>query len=110
MYVVVARLVFHLPAAHSLKDRRRVVSRLKERMRSRLPASVCEVGDADQAKSATLALSVTHRDADACRRVLAAARSIGQEVRDAQFCPDGSKYFILLPDVDIFDIGMGCGG
>jgi len=84
MYVVVARLVFHLPAARSLKDRRRVVSRLKERMRSRLPASVCEVGDADQVKSVTLALSVTHREADACRRVVAAARSIGQEVRDAQ--------------------------
>ncbi|MFM2077254.1 MAG: hypothetical protein RJA49_1144, partial [Actinomycetota bacterium] len=45
MFVGVARIVLQIPGARSLKDRRRVVTGLKDRTRATLPVSIAEIGD-----------------------------------------------------------------
>jgi uncharacterized protein len=57
MVIGVLRLRLHLPAAHSLKDRRAVVRRAADRVRARFNVSVAEVGDQERWQVATLAIS-----------------------------------------------------
>lgn len=83
MFVGTARFVIHIPAAQSLKDRRRVVNKLKDRIRARLSVSLCEVGRADRRQSATIGLATVARDAQSCLRVIAAARSMAETLGDA---------------------------
>jgi uncharacterized protein YlxP (DUF503 family) len=83
MFVGSLRLVIHIPAAQSLKDRRRVVNKLKDRIRARLSVSVCELGDADRHQVAVLGLATVARDATSCRRVLELAKSMAETIGDA---------------------------
>lgn len=83
MFVGTARFVIHIPAAQSLKDRRRVVNQLKDRIRARLSVSVCEVGRADRRQSATIALVTVARDAESCRKIISAARVMAETLGDA---------------------------
>lgn len=83
MFVGTARFVIHIPAAQSLKDRRRVVNKLKDRIRSRLSVSLCEVGRADRRQLATIGLATVARDPQSCLRVIASARTIAETLGDA---------------------------
>ncbi|HVP37860.1 MAG TPA: DUF503 domain-containing protein [Candidatus Saccharimonadales bacterium] len=58
MFVGSLKVQFFIPASRSLKDRRAVVSSLKERVRSRYNASVAEVDPEDRWQRATLAVAV----------------------------------------------------
>jgi uncharacterized protein YlxP (DUF503 family) len=62
MYVGVLRLRLHLPGARSLKDRRALVRRALERLRSRLPVSAAEVGDSERWQAATLGVCTVSND------------------------------------------------
>jgi uncharacterized protein YlxP (DUF503 family) len=66
MFVVVVRCELHLPAARSLKDKRAVMNRLKDRLRHG-NAAVAEVEHADLWQRAALGMAVvsgnaTHAD------------------------------------------------
>lgn len=58
MVVGTLRLELHLPAADSLKAKRSVVNRVKERVRSRFNASIAEVSNQDLWQRATLGVAV----------------------------------------------------
>ncbi|MBI5512500.1 MAG: DUF503 domain-containing protein [Deltaproteobacteria bacterium] len=62
LYVGVLRLRLHLPNAHSLKDRRALVRRALDRLRSRLPVSAAEVGPSERWQSATLGVVTVSGD------------------------------------------------
>ncbi len=83
MFVGTARFVIHIPAAQSLKDRRRVVNKLKDRIRAKLAVSLCEIGDADRHQVARIAIATVARDAESCRRVIDAARAMADTQADA---------------------------
>jgi uncharacterized protein YlxP (DUF503 family) len=83
MFVGAARFVIHIPSAQSLKDRRRVVNKLKDRIRARLAVSLCEIGDAGRHQLARVAIATVARDAESCRRVIDAARSMAETLPDA---------------------------
>lgn len=105
MFVGVLRLVVQIPGARSLKDRRRVVNGLKDRLRARLPVSVAEVGELERHQVATLAVAVVSGDSDRCRQLLGAARSLVAQATDAVLADAGSE---VLP----FGAGgcqLGCG-
>jgi len=51
-----------LPESRSLKDRRRAVKSLKERIQNRFNASVAELGDPDLWQSAMLAVCIIGND------------------------------------------------
>ncbi len=84
MFVGVLRLTFHIPHARSLKDKRRVVQRLRDRVRSRFDVSIAEVGAQDLHQRAVFGVSVVSGDAAVCDSVLEqvahAAESIGDAV------------------------------
>lgn len=46
-YVGVLRLTLRIPAARSLKDRRRAIVALRDRVRHRFPVSFAEIGSGD---------------------------------------------------------------
>ncbi len=63
MVVGTARLVFRIPSASSLKDKRSVVRRLIDRSRSRFHAAVAEVDALDVHQRAVLGIAVVSNDA-----------------------------------------------
>ncbi len=70
MFVGVLRLEFHIAHARSLKDKRRVVRRLRDRVRSRFDVSIAEVGAQDLLQRAVFGVSVVSSDAAVCDSVL----------------------------------------
>ena len=70
MFVGVLRLTFHIPHARSLKDKRRVVRKFRDRVRARFDVSVAEVGAQDLHQRAVFGVSVVSGDAAVCDSVL----------------------------------------
>lgn len=62
MVVGIARVTFFLPASHSLKDKRMVVRKVKDRVRARLHVSVAEVDAQDLWQRAVLGIAVVGGD------------------------------------------------
>jgi len=83
VFVGVARLVLSIPGARSLKDRRRVVKSLKDRVRARLPVSLAEIGDLERYQVATLGIAVVSNEAARCSEILSAAVGMARVARDA---------------------------
>ena len=57
MVIGLLRLRLHLPAAHSLKERRAVVRRAADRVRARFNVCIAEVGDQERWQVATFAVT-----------------------------------------------------
>lgn len=76
MFIGVARVVLQIPGARSLKDRRRVVKSIKDRVRARLSVSVAEVGDLERYQVATLGVCTVANEAARCSEVLSHAASL----------------------------------
>jgi uncharacterized protein len=62
MVVGVLQLELTIPEAMSLKDKRRVVKGLKDRLGSRHNVSVAEVGELDEHRRCVLALAMVSND------------------------------------------------
>jgi uncharacterized protein YlxP (DUF503 family) len=58
MFVGIVRIDLHLPGASSLKDKRSIVTGLKERIRQRARASVAEVDHQELWQRAALGVAV----------------------------------------------------
>jgi hypothetical protein len=99
MFVGVARMTLSIPGARSLKDKRSVVRSFRDRVRSRLSASIAEVGDLDRHQVATLGACVVARDATHCHELLSEVTSMAGGLREA-----------LLADVATEVIAFGAGG
>lgn len=83
MFVGVQRLVFQIPGARSLKDRRQVVRSFKDRVQSRLRISVAEVGELERPGHATVAMAVVSNEAAVCDEVLAKAATMASTLANA---------------------------
>lgn len=99
MFIGVLRLVFQIPAAASLKDRRRVVKSFKDRVRARFPVSIAEVGDLERYQVATLGVAVVSGEAARCQEVLSAVTRAAEQANDA-----------VLADVATEIMTLGAGG
>ena len=99
MFIGVLRLVFQIPGAASLKDRRRVVKSFKDRVRARFPVSIAEVGDLSRHQVATLGVTVVSGEAARCDEVLSAVSRAAAQANDA-----------VLADVATEIIPFGSGG
>lgn len=86
MFVGVLRLHLAIVDARSLKDKRRVVRSLKDRLTSKLRLSVAEVGELDHPKYAWLGVAVVSNEAAHADSVLAEAASIASTLPDAVLC------------------------
>lgn len=75
MYVAVVRAELHLPHAQSLKDKRQVLNRLKDRLRA-THAAVAEVDHADLWQRATIGIAVVTGAPGALGEMLQSLRDI----------------------------------
>lgn len=83
MVVGVLRLVFHVPHARSLKDKRRVVQKFRDRVRSRFDVSIAEVAEQDKLQRAVFGVSVVSGDAAVCDSVLEQVARVAATQEDA---------------------------
>ena len=61
-WIGVLSVDLHIPHSQSLKEKRRVLKSIKDRIRSRHNVSVAEVGDLDKWQRALLAVSMVSND------------------------------------------------
>ncbi len=83
MYVGLVKLALAIPSAHSLKEKRMVIRRVKDRVRERIGVAINEVGALDTWQRAELGASVTSSD-----RALA-LELVDQIVREVMNASDG---------------------
>jgi uncharacterized protein YlxP (DUF503 family) len=83
MFVGVLRLTFHIPGARSLKDKRRVVLKFRDRVRARFDVSIAEVGAQDLHQRAVFGVSVVSGDAAVCDSVLEQVAGAAASAADA---------------------------
>ena len=83
MFVGVLRLTFHIPSARSLKDKRRVVLKFRDRVRARFDVSIAEVGAQDLHQRAVFGVSVVSGDASVCDSVLEQVAHVAETAADA---------------------------
>jgi len=84
MFVGIVRIELHLPASRSLKDKRSVLRALKDRIRSRVRASVAEVEHQDLWQRATLGAAVVSGDHGEVGRMLQSIRKLVDAVHEAE--------------------------
>ena len=73
MIVGACRVRLHLPASHSLKEKRKVVRSLTERLRTRFNVSVGEVAEQDRWQVAVIGLATASLDGTAAHAMLSQA-------------------------------------
>ena len=83
MHVGVLRLTFHIPHARSLKEKRSVVRRFRDRVRARFDVSIAEVGAQDLLQRAVFGVSVVSSDAATCDSVLAQVARVAETQEEA---------------------------
>ncbi len=62
MYIAGIRLELFIPGAFNLKDKRRVLSKLKDRLKNKFNISVCEVDFNEQWQRAALGVALVSND------------------------------------------------
>ena len=83
MFVGVLRLTFHIPHARSLKDKRSVVRKFRDRARARFEVSVAEVGAQDLHQRAVFGVAVVSGNHAVCDSVLEQVARFAELAEDA---------------------------
>lgn len=83
MYVGLVKLALAIPYAHSLKEKRMVIRRVKDRVRERIGIAISEVGSLDVWQRAELGAAVTSGDR------AKALELVDQIVREVMTASDG---------------------
>ena len=83
MVVAVLTLVIAIPQANSLKDKRRVIKSVKDRLKKNFNVSVSEIGDQDVWKSSILGVAVVSGDSAYANGVLTRVQSFVEKSPDA---------------------------
>jgi uncharacterized protein YlxP (DUF503 family) len=96
LYVGVCRLTLGIPESHSLKEKRRRVRSIIERLRVRHKLSVAETGFQDTWQTAEIGISVVSGDSTIARKLIDAAIDyVETEVHDVS---------IIEEDIDVIDL------
>ena len=83
MFVGIVRIQLHLPESRSLKDKRSVVRALKDRIRSRIRASVAEVDHHDLWQRASIGAAVVSGEHREVERMLQSIRKLAESTHGA---------------------------
>ncbi|HWL87271.1 MAG TPA: DUF503 domain-containing protein [Polyangiaceae bacterium] len=108
MFVGVLRLVFHVPHARSLKDKRSVVRKFRDRVRGRFDVSIAEVDSQDLLQRAVFGVSVVSGDAAVCDSVLAQVAHVAETQEDAVLTDRATE--IITVGEDLYGGGGEGGG
>lgn len=96
MYVGMARLTLVIANAHSLKEKRMVLRRIKDRVRERVGVTVSEVGAQDQWQRAELGVAVASGDRQQ-------ALELVDEVVRVAMSASGGQIVAIAKDAITFD-------
>jgi uncharacterized protein len=99
MFVGVLRLTFHVPHARSLKDKRRVVQKFRDRVRARFDVSIAEVAEQDKLQRAVFGVSVVSGDAAMCDSVLEQVARAAETQEDAVLTDRSTEVMTLGDDL-----------
>ncbi len=69
-YVGVCSLDIHIQNCHSLKEKRRVISSLKEKLKNRFNIAMCEFGDQDLWQRSQIALVTCSNEMNKIERII----------------------------------------
>jgi uncharacterized protein YlxP (DUF503 family) len=83
MVVGVLKIVLSIPQANSLKDKRRVIKGVKDRLRNGFNVSVAEIGDQDIWRSARLGVAVISGDSSYANGVLSRIQDFVGNLKNA---------------------------
>jgi uncharacterized protein YlxP (DUF503 family) len=83
MFVGVLRLTLHVPHAQSLKDKRSVVRKFRDRVRAKFDVSIAEVDAQDLLQRAVFGVSVVSSDAAVCDSVLERVARLAETQEEA---------------------------
>jgi hypothetical protein len=103
MFVGVLRLTFHIPHARSLKEKRSVTRKFRDRVRARFDVSIAEVGALDLHQKAIFGVAVISGDASVCDSLLEQVARAAELQEDAVLT-DRATELIPIGD-DMFGFG-----
>jgi uncharacterized protein len=83
MVVGILTVSLAIPQANSLKDKRRVVKSIKDKVRNGFNVSVAEIGDQDIWRSAIIGIAVISEDSSYANGVLSRVQDLIQNKSDA---------------------------
>lgn len=81
MQVAVCLVSLHIPASHSLKDKRQVLRSVLERTRAKFGVAIAEVGDNEAWQAAQIGISYVSNDGGQALEALRAAVTYIEESR-----------------------------
>jgi uncharacterized protein len=99
MYVGVLRLTFHVPHARSLKDKRRVVLKFRDRVRARFGVSIAEVAQQDKLQLAVFGVTVVSGEAAVCDSVLEQVAQVAATQEDAVLTDRSTEVMTMGDDL-----------
>jgi len=83
MVIAILTVTLSIPHADSLKDKRRVLKSIKDRLRNGFNVSVAEIGEQDIWRTAVLGIAVISQDASYANGVLSRVQDLIRERSDA---------------------------
>jgi uncharacterized protein YlxP (DUF503 family) len=82
-FVGVLKLTFHIPHARSLKEKRSVVRKFRDKVRARFDVAIAEVEAQDAHQKAVFAVSTVSSDSRVCDSVLGDVARAAELAEDA---------------------------
>jgi len=93
LLVGVLRLSLHIPGSRSLKDRRRVLNALRDRVAARHHAHLAEVGHLENHQAAILAVALVANDARVLRSRLDSVRAEAESAAELIIADQTTEIF-----------------
>lgn len=100
LYVGLLRMVLRIPGSRSLKDRRRVVSSLRDRVQVRHHAAFAEVGHLEVHEAAVVAITVVGNDPRQLRSRLDTIRADAEATLDANVSDVDLRILVMSGHTD----------
>ena len=103
MFVGVLRLTFHIPHARSLKEKRSVTRKFRDRVRARWDVSIAEVGGQDLHQKAVFGVAVISGDAKVCDSLLEEIARAAELQEDAVLTDRATELMTIGDDMFGFE-------
>jgi uncharacterized protein YlxP (DUF503 family) len=99
LFVGVLRLTFHIPHARSLKEKRSVVRKFRDRVRAKFDVSIAEVGEQDLHQRAVFGVSVVSGDAAVCDSVMEQVARVAETQPEAVLTDRATEVITIGEDM-----------
>ncbi len=83
MVVAILKIALTIPHATSLKDKRRVLKSVKDRLRNRFNVSVAEIGSQENWQRAQIGVAVISNESKYANGVISRVQDMFENLRDA---------------------------